>query len=491
MPRQGKRPAPGAEKPAAAPPGDCPTCCSPYTADVRKPLACPGCSYAACQKCVKTYLLTSLADPGCMNCGLHWCRSFLDASLTATWRNGALRKHRAAVLLDRERSLLPETQPLVEREALRRAQEKLQRERFEAYRRAMLKMKEARDAYYTSRVSGLRPQFEGTEEEVRQRRAFVAACPDAECRGFLSAQYKCGTCLQKFCAACREPKSEDVEHECDPGTVQTIAQIAKTTRACPNCGMSIERVSGCDHMWCTSCDTGFSYTTGRRIENAHNTNPHMYERLRQLGASAGDAVQLEPEVACGGARGARWPCAHFGFATPAGREGFLMSLHHTGRHVEHLLHAHWQAAPEDGEQRRQLRVRYCLKDFDEKHFSARLEQLEKRREYVLEVRRTLESFVLIVFEFLTQLMVDRCPGTCEDRCLTILANIDELTNGPLRELSIRYFRATPRILLDLHRQPSLPRTRAHVVQLYEPQGHPALRDAKRPRPAADAASSTL
>lgn len=487
-----------AAKPHAV--GECVVCCEAYTADKRRPVICPGCDYAACVACVKMYLLGSLSDPACMSCGLYWCRAFLDASLTMSWRNGAYRKHRERVLLDRAYSLIPETQPLVEREAERRVQEEGRRKSFEEYKVAQARLREARGAWAKAGAElhrGDERRLEQSEAgDLRERRAFVAACPDAECRGFLSMQYKCGTCQKKFCARCRETKSDGVEHVCDPGTVETIALIAKVTRPCPSCGMSIERVSGCDHMWCTSCDTGFSYATGQRIANARNTNPHMYERMRQLQAASGLSTSLEDDDGqvgegqhgCGGYYA--WPRPSF--RACGRREVFLLSMYNTGRHVEYALRE-WPTVAVDNAE---LRVRYCLKDIDAARFGARLQQNEKRREYLLEVRHVLESFLLMAFEFVTQLLAEPNAETCEARCAGFADNVDELINAPLQELSTRYGRATPRIVTRgvpvpppepvrtfWSRRPS-PEVRA--VQLYEPLGHvPSRATGRRRGSAAD------
>jgi len=479
----------------ARPVGECPVCCNAYTADQRKPIACPGCNYAACVSCVKTYLLGSLSDPACMSCGLYWCRAFLGASLPATWLNGDLKKHRERVLMDREHSLMPETQPLVEREAERRARDEIRRKRYEEYKQAQINLRNARIAWSDAQhVVRYGEQREDQREEPKERRAFVAACPDANCRGFLSTQYKCGTCLQRFCAHCREPKLEGVDHVCDPGTVETIALIAKVTRACPNCGMAIERISGCDHMWCTGCDTGFSYTTGQRIANNRNTNPHMYERMRQLQAARGaETVQHQaPPVDCGGGF-VTWPEGNF--KASGTWEGFLMSMHNTGRHVEHVLRT-WPTVAQDNAQ---LRVRYCLKDLDAKRFGARLQQNEKHREYLIETRHILESFVLMTFEFVMMMLTDPDEKLCEARCLGFTGNVEELINGPLQELSTRYGRTTPGFVTKV--EPTLPPDPFYhpyqhrnyreglVRQLYLPGGHVPEKKRKRPGKSEDVATA--
>ena len=97
--------------------GDCGVCCHAFTDVVRRCTACPYCRFPACMLCVQRHLLSSLADPRCMapDCHKAWPRDYLDASLPRAWINTKFRDHRRAVLLDRERSLLPATAPIAAR----------------------------------------------------------------------------------------------------------------------------------------------------------------------------------------------------------------------------------------------------------------------------------------------------------------------------------------------------------------------------------------
>lgn len=420
--------------------GACSVCCCRYTAQQRRPVPCPGCSYSACSFCVRRFLLSSQADPCCMSCGLYWTRAFIGAHLSTSWINGPLARHRGSVLLDRERSLLPSTQPLVELE--------VQRRRLVHARQASRgRMLEARKAYYEARVSYARLLFHQMQADApaasEERRSFVAACPDPECRGFLSTQYRCGTCLARFCAQCRAPKPDGVEHACDPEVVATMALIAKECRACPCCGMAISRVSGCDHMWCTACETGFSYATGRRIHDHANTNPHMYERMRQL---ADEGARREAEGGAGGcAAGASWPSLVFCRDFPLLEARFLREMHQSGRHVERVVLPEMPLRRGDTSR---LRVRFCLRDIDERRFSVLLQQEEKKREQRLETRAVLEIFVLLCFEFfarLARLSHQQLQNVYSEERARYLASVEELVNTPLQALADRYGTCMPRI----------------------------------------------
>ena len=488
------------QDPDPDPASACPVCCDVYTRDKRKPIPCAGCSYAACCVCVKTYLLASQADPACMNCGMYWSRAVLDAHLTTAWRNGALRRHREHVLLDRERSLLPATQSLVEREVRRRLLTQRRRE-------ALVRVKEARRNYNDAKNQYSRVCGEGGDREDEQsaqagRRGFVAACPSPDCRGFLDTRYRCGTCQTSFCAACREPRGleqEEKRHRCDPGTVETIALIAKECRVCPACGMAISRVSGCDHMWCTSCDTGFSYSTGQRISDRANTNPHMYERMRQLTSQSapGDgcvvATRAGRPADCGAGgpeADVEWPPLSRIYELDEVQDHlqFCCSMHQCARHVESVVLPR-VSTRRDATASSTLRIRYCLKDIDEKRFSALLQQLEKQRERLMELRQVLEVFVLMTFEFFHELL-ERFSGSerrsaqhcCSALCGAFASRVDELVNVPLQTLSTRYEVVMPRIETTVVPHLANPRFRSTTglaQDLYLPHGHVPQRRAKR------------
>jgi hypothetical protein len=198
------------------------------------------------------------------------------------------KKHRETVLFDQERALLPATQPLVEN-IIQREKIDIEIKRIEA---------EELSAIYR-RISALRAEHNRlgrTNTSTTERSTFIKACPDANCRGFLSSQWKCGLCEKWACSDCHEIKglSRDCEHVCDPNNVATAALLSNDTKSCPSCGTGIHKLEGCDQMFCTICNTGFSWRTGRIETNIHN--PHYFDWLRRTG---GDIQRNPNEIRCG------------------------------------------------------------------------------------------------------------------------------------------------------------------------------------------------
>jgi hypothetical protein len=221
-------------------------------------------------------------------CNKEWSRKFIATHFTKKFISTNLKTHREKVLYDQQRALLPATQPLVERNI---KLEKIDSE-IEELKQAYNKIRRIMNEKYTEK----RAVMTGANATRGERATFVRACPDENCRGFLSSQWKCGLCEKWTCNHCHVLKGPDrnIEHTCNPDDIATAELLANDTKPCPSCGTGIFKIDGCDQMWCTSCNTGFSWRTGR-IENTIH-NPHYFEWLRRNG---GQIPRAEGEIQCG------------------------------------------------------------------------------------------------------------------------------------------------------------------------------------------------
>lgn len=206
----------------------------------RKSISCPFCSFDVCRTCCETYV-TNEALIKCMNpsCGREWTRQFSRTAFTATFLNKKYKEVREQTLFDQERALLPATQPIVENmirvENVRVQMADVNRQIRELYER----QRELQGELY----AGQRANVTTTSE----RHEFIKSCPDGNCRGFLSSQWKCGICEKWACNACHEIKGDtrDAEHTCNPETVATVALLQNDTRPCPKCRTGIFKIDGC------------------------------------------------------------------------------------------------------------------------------------------------------------------------------------------------------------------------------------------------------
>jgi len=268
---------------------ECEICIEKYNKTTRLKVECPYCDYSACRKCCETWLLNE-TNPRCLNtvCGKEWTRQYVTKTFTKTFVSKEYKNHRESILFDQERALLPATQPLVENI--------LKCERID---NEIRRIEDVELRAINVRISALRNERSALSRNTTtttERTTFVKACPDPECRGFLSSQWKCGICEKWACSDCHEIKgvSRDCEHTCNPDIVATVALLANDTKSCPSCGEGIHKIEGCDQMFCTMCHTGFSWRTGRIETNIHN--PHYFEWLRRTG---GEAPRNPNDIQCG------------------------------------------------------------------------------------------------------------------------------------------------------------------------------------------------
>lgn len=135
--------------------------------------------------------------------------------------------------------------------------------------------------------------------DVRQGNGMLAnimrQCPVATCNGhFMVGDYQCGTCKLMICKSCGEIETES--HICDPTVIESLAAIQKMAKHCPKCGVSIEKIDGCDQMFCTDCKTAFDWVT-LKVINSGIENPHYFEWIRSLNEELPREVN---DIPCGG-----------------------------------------------------------------------------------------------------------------------------------------------------------------------------------------------
>jgi hypothetical protein len=204
--------------------------------------------------------------------------------------NKPYKQHCEQLIYDQELALLPATQVIVEQLM---EQERIAKELI-AVKLQIRKLYARRDMLENQR-NNIRANM-GTEDRIVT--TFTRACPDPDCRGFLSTQWKCGLCNKWTCPECNEVKGvqRDSPHECHPDQVASTALMRDDTKPCPNCGIGIFRISGCSQLWCTQCHTAFCWNTGQ-IETRIIHNPHYFEWMRR---QPGTGVPRDPgDIPCG------------------------------------------------------------------------------------------------------------------------------------------------------------------------------------------------
>ena len=434
---------------------ECSVCLEKVTGSLRKEVPCQYCQYAACLTCVKRYMLESPQDAHCMNCKRAWNREFIDSYLSMSFRKNALKTHREVILLDREKARLPLLQPRISAkvrademnvqilEGMKAIQD--MEKTVAAARQDVYRVQNRQYRLREIAAGRLAPEAENQEAEKKEVRQFTQKCPVDDCRGFLSSQWKCGTCQTYVCNECLVPKGKDRDaaHTCNEDTKATAALIRKDTRPCPKCGMGISKVDGCDQMWCVSCQTPFSWTTGRLIFGVVH-NPHYYQWMREQ--NGGEAPRVAGDIPCGGLVNFYTIAPGFNLKIyPLSRKREVEAIH---RLVAELLDQHlrqfarFDEVPDNGD----LGIDYTLKLISEEEWKRKLWQRETKREKSLELRGPLDLLANVCSEVLRRMgevyqVATETPEAKKKQftdLLNQLRTLKKYVNGELAKIGIRY-----------------------------------------------------
>lgn len=450
----------------------CDVCCEKFNLSTRRKVVCSYCPFNFCRACCSEYVLGAPNDPQCMNCKKPWSREFLADSFTQVWMNTTYKAKRESLLYDRERSLMPATQPYVERESKKRHEATLI-EKYTSESTELLKIYNHRN---NSRVDDedMIEKYKELERIDQERailankirwcnhrinlysgsmgssdkRRFVRACPANECRGFLSTAWKCGLCEVWVCPECHELKGRDHDapHTCTPENVETARLLEKDSKPCPSCGSIIFKINGCDQMFCTQCNTAFSWNRGT-IEKGRVHNPHYFEFLRQRG---GELDREIGDIPCGGVPDPRT------FMTRV-RKGYLVESDPVIRnimdaiqgaiHIENVTLYRYRVNQVDDN--RDLRIKFMLNDFSEEEFKRHLQLREHGMERKGAIAAVLNTYLVVVAEVVRNFIIST-PGPNDFTELTKtyddLLEIRSFTNEALDRVSKTYKKcAVPKI----------------------------------------------
>lgn len=111
----------------------------------------------------------------------------------------------------------------------------------------------------------------------------ASSCIMAGCFGTMLADDKTGrqrclACSNEQCPRCLEVWANS-EHRCNDAVLQSVDEIRKM-RACPSCGVAIERSEGCNSMTCAQCGCRFLYDSG--LVGGHGSHNHSVVDLHHI-----------------------------------------------------------------------------------------------------------------------------------------------------------------------------------------------------------------
>jgi len=216
-----------------------------------------------------------------MNCKKTWSNDFVVDKLNASWVQKEYKEHRKKLLLDREISKIPDTIPMAEKTMICREisdeRKKIREERLKL--NAMIRELSYKESQCIHRIRDIHNH----KDDGTHRRKFIMPCQNDDCRGFISNSYKCELCKMFTCSKCHEllGPEKDTNHVCNEENVKSVEAIRENTKPCPKCGTRIQKIDGCDQMWCPQDNVAFSWRTGQ-LDTGHVHNPHYYEYQRRV-----------------------------------------------------------------------------------------------------------------------------------------------------------------------------------------------------------------
>jgi hypothetical protein len=427
-------------EPITEPMIECPVCLDDY--DEKSKVVTCSCGYAVHIKCMQEYLLQNTKEPHCMHCRKMWDRDFQYTNLTSAFINGKYKKHRKELLFELEKAQFPATMNhVIEYKKKNTYKEELE----ETTKKANILRQEAMQCEIkimklTKKIkdieSGIFTPLENKKEDI-EKKQFIKPCPVENCRGFLSSAYKCGLCSTFVCSKCFEikGKTKDVEHTCDENMLKNAEAIKNETKGCPQCGVPIYKISGCDQMWCTICNIAFSWKSGR-IEKGVVHNPHYYQWLQTQGTQ----VRNPGDHVCGGIP------HYYTIATVLRRSGLsnyaiqvnnnleintsdLINLHQKSVELRDYIIDPMREKLTQALNNTDLRVRYLSGEIDQEHLKKMVTQRDNIRQKTQAMLFILELYMTILIEVFNNL------SKPQDRREDVKNNIIELYNR-LEQISI-------------------------------------------------------
>ena len=424
----------------------CNICIEKFNKSTRLEIICNYCNYNNCRDCFSKYLLET-QDPYCMNCKKIFTNEFIIEKCTAVFYSTHYKKHREDILLNREKSLMPGTQIYVtlqkEKNNVREEIKILDTERSKLL--LLLNKKQTEITFLHTKIHTMTidNMFGGNTVSVeveKERKKFIRKCPMNECRGFLSQQWKCGTCDTKICNNCNEEKEEN--HICEPGNVASMELLNKDTKPCPECGTMIFRISGCPQMFCTDCHCAWNWNTGL-VEKGIIHNPHYYDFLRNGG-------NLNPgrnhgDIPCGGLPDVYTMRISFTRIRQFFPEIIITNLYSFHNCITHIQnHEIRNLTPVTEETTRAIRIQFMLHQIADDEFKKTLQQYEKDYNKRLDFNNIYQMFVDVSSDIFRQLIEyirinkENVQKIFFDDNLLILTNLKEYFNDNLKKIAKNY-----------------------------------------------------
>jgi hypothetical protein len=400
---------------------NCSICINEFTDNKRKRVLC-SCDYPVCIYCTKTYLMSTTKDPHCMNCKKGWTRDVQYRLLGSSFINTTYNKHRKTILVENEKVRQIETQYYAkqlrkETELKIKLDDILKEERDLKYKLTKIHDNKIYNIQQTQYITNELDGVIGTTKTVTLKTSFK--CPKDGCKGYVMDK-TCGLCDSLVCKKCIHIVNNINEHKCDENDLATAKLILNDSKPCPKCSVRISKVDGCDQMWCTQCQTAFSWSSGSIVTGVVH-NPHFYQWMNQNGTqnnnrNPGDEV-------CGGIPTTTRVRRIFSKTDSFHR---LTSIHRGLSHTQYTILNPLRRELNIQENNYRLRARFMMDDIDEKRFGTEIMKLDKQRSFKQAILDIFETYVNVTSNHMNHTL-DLCMNkSIEEKHVNVKLFIDTI-----------------------------------------------------------------
>lgn len=250
---------------------------------------CPYCLKTACINCIKHYAFDIKGtEKRCMFCSRIFTRAILVKILDIAYIEGKTYKgHIKELLFQEEKTLIPQTLPIIEQRKfihdLEKTIKKLEEERLNKIRKNEIEHDTLDDFKVRGNIHAHRLYLNSmrTKKIDIKKYKYKYPCANNQCNGFVNENWKCDLCEKTTCKHCLVIKEE--EHICKEDDIATATLIKSNSKPCPKCNISIIKSDGCDQMWCVNCHTTFDWKTLRIKTGGVVHNPEYFRYMRDNG----------------------------------------------------------------------------------------------------------------------------------------------------------------------------------------------------------------
>jgi hypothetical protein len=217
-------------------------------------------------------------------------------------------------------------------------------------------------------------------------------------------------------------------------------------------------VKNCDQMYCVSCQTPFSWQTGKIVTSGAIHNPHYYEMMKRKG----QLPRNPGDVPCGGFP-TRYQLVVFPRKVDPIIADYFYEFHRICEEVEEASQRQFRTHV-DNATTHPINIQFLLGDFNEAKWGQKLAINEKKRKRDAEVQEVFAAFLMVAVNIVNTVQNYRddihesfrnLPAVAAEQILLDLqVEISELftiINTAFKEISVSYSYTVPYI--DISQDP--------------------------------------